>query len=215
MSRTLFFVLGCCLLFEPPFPPANGRGESVVPPRMGRDTVLVWHSRMPEEVPDMVVRIADFLPDRYFEWENSTTQGTVLIGRKAIVAGRGFVSSRLFEGGMDTTSKDATALWLSQPIYRQLKSVGKSKVRLDSIDAWMRVEGTDHFGVKVNGTTASLPVLRVKDDRGSERWFLDSEENPLLVRHLIRNYEQFLVSITNDRAGTLRWIKGRKLNPSR
>ena len=59
-----------------------------------------------------------------------------------------------------------------------------------------------------------LPVIRVSDDRGSERWFLDDADNPLLVKHLFRQYSQTLVSITTDRPNTLRWIKGRKLaNP--
>jgi hypothetical protein len=59
-----------------------------------------------------------------------------------------------------------------------------------------------------------LPVIKVNDDRGSERWFLDSEENPLLVKHAIRQFCQILASITTDRSNTLRWIKGKKLtNP--
>jgi hypothetical protein len=51
----------------------------------------------------------------------------------------------------------------------------------------------------------------VKDDRGNERWFLDSEENALLVKHAVRAYVQTLTSITTDKPNTLRWIKGKKL----
>jgi hypothetical protein len=40
---------------------------------------------------------------------------------------------------------------------------------------------------------------------------LNSEDNPLLMRHQIRNYDQKLTSITTDRPNTLRWIKGKKL----
>jgi hypothetical protein len=57
----------------------------------------------------------------------------------------------------------------------------------------------------------NLPVIKVKDDRGSERWFLDSEDNPLMLRHLIRKYDQTLASVTTDQPNTLRWIKGKKL----
>jgi len=56
----------------------------------------------------------------------------------------------------------------------------------------------------------------VSDGRGGERWFLDQEENPLLVKHTVRHYTEVLSSITTNRANTLRWIKGKKLqNPPR
>jgi hypothetical protein len=40
------------------------------------------------------------------------------------------------------------------------------------------------------------------------------EDNPLMVKHMVRKYTQALQSITTNRANTLRWIKGKKLaNP--
>ena len=57
----------------------------------------------------------------------------------------------------------------------------------------------------------NVPVLRVADDRGNERWILDDEKNPLVVKHLFRSYTMTLVSATTDRPNTLRWIKGVKL----
>ena len=62
----------------------------------------------------------------------------------------------------------------------------------------------------MNRSTRSLPVIKTKDERDTERWFLDMAENPLLVNLLVRNYQQKLASITTDRANTLRWIKDRK-----
>jgi hypothetical protein len=75
----------------------------------------------------------------------------------------------------------------------------------------MTVEGPDSLSVEVNRVPMALPVLKVKDDRGQERWFLDQPDNPLLVRHIFRTFTQTLKSVTTDKPNTLRWIKGRKL----
>jgi hypothetical protein len=72
-------------------------------------------------------------------------------------------------------------------------------------------KGNYRLPVEINKSMKDLPVIKVVDDRGSERWFLDSEENPLLLKHSIRQYVQTLTSITTDRSNTLRWIKGEKL----
>ncbi len=188
-------------------------GGQTLPP-FGRDTVLVWKMQFPEDSADFVVRIAEFLPGRFIEWENASTQGTIYMSNKAILGGRAFVNAGLFEAGMDTTGKDATTLWLSQQAFRDLKSKAKIKILLDSVDGWLTLDGNEHLTVDVNRTPMVLPVIKVKDTRGSERWFLDFDENPLLARHTIRRFSQTLISITTDRPNTLRWIKGKKLtNP--
>lgn len=180
-------------------------------PTLGRDTVLVWAVRNQEESTNFVVRIAHFLPGRYFEWENTVTQGTIKLSPRAVEDARVFLNSRLFEGGVDTTGKDATTLWLSRWAYRELKAKSKVKLAIDSIDGWMSLDGTDALTVEVNRVATTMQVLKVRDDRGQERWFLDQEENPLLARHVFRTFSQTLKSISTDRAGTLRWIKGKKL----
>jgi len=63
----------------------------------------------------------------------------------------------------------------------------------------------------VNKKSMKLPVIKVSDDRGSERWFLDQEDNPLMLSHRVRKFNQTLTSITTDQANMLRWIKGKKL----
>jgi len=65
--------------------------------------------------------------------------------------------------------------------------------------------------VEVNRSAMRLPVIKVADDRGAERWFLNQAENPLLLKLSVRGYTQALTSITTDRRNTLRWIKGKKL----
>jgi len=188
--------------------------EVPVLPALGKDTVLVWNMKIAEETHEFVVRIAQFVPDRFVEWENDTTQGTIFMTSKALNEGQAFVNASLFEGGVDTRGKDATTLWLSRQLFRGIKAKGRIKVMLDSVDGWLTLDGTDKITVSVNRSPIDLPVIKVKDERGSERWFLDYEENPLLARHTIRQYDQTLASITTDRPNTLRWIKGKKLtNP--
>ncbi len=184
--------------------------ESPLPP-FGRDTVMVWKIQNQDYNSEFVVRIAEFSPDRYLEWEDTKTQGTIFMPSRDIEAAKGFVSANLFESGMDSRGKNATTLWLSQRIYRELKDKKKTKCDLDGVSALLTYRGDDHLTVEVNGSPRELPVVKISDDRGSERWFLDQEENPLMVRHLIRSYDQTLTSITTDRPNTLRWIKGKKL----
>jgi hypothetical protein len=182
-------------------------------PPFGKDTVLVWKNANQEDLGNIVVRIAQFLPDRYIEWENAVTQGTVLMSAKAVQEGKLFLNSRLFEAGRDMKGDGATTLWLSTWTYAQLKAKPKVKLSVDSVDAWMYPEGVETLPVEVNRVTTDIPVLKVRDDRGSTRWFIDSAENPLLVKHVIRTFSQTLVSISTDRPNTLRWIKGKKVPP--
>ncbi len=191
----------------------GGPGERVLP-AFGRDTVLVWHMKFPDKTTEFVVRIAEFLPDRYVEWENESLQGTIFMTNKAVLSAKSFVNAKLFEGGVDTRGKDTTTLWLSQQIYRDIKAKRRIKLMLDSVEGWVRLEGQDTVTVDVNRSPLELPAIKISDDRGSERWFLDYEDNALLARHTIRQFEQSLVSITTDKPNSLRWIKGKKLeNP--
>lgn len=194
-----------------PSVPAMPRERDGGMPPFGQDTVLVWKSEVPGQTHEFVVRIATFLPDRYFEWENSSTQGTVFLTSKAVNLAKAFVGTRLFEAGADTKSKDATTLWLSARLFSELKAQGKVKATVDSIDCWMTLLGQGRMTIQVNHSPMDVSVLKVADDRGNERWILDDERNPLVVKHLFRAYTMTLVSATTDRSNTLRWIKGAKL----
>jgi hypothetical protein len=181
-------------------------------PEFGQDTVLVWKAyNQVREESTFVVRIAQFRPDRYFEWENSTTQGTIFLAAKAVMDARAFLNLRLFVSGVDTKSKDATTLWLSERAFRDLKSKGKVKLAIDSLDEWVILKEGGELSVEVNRVLRTLPVIKVSSERGTERWFLDSADNPLQVKLLVRQYEETLTSITTDRPNALRWIKGKKL----
>ena len=185
-------------------------------PAFGRDTVLVWKIQNMEYDSSFVVRIAQFLPDRFLEWEDAQTQGTIFMPNQSIVSARGFVNSSLFKSGGNAMGQNATTLWLSQKIYRDLKENKKAKCNLDGVAGTLKYNGDDQLVVAVNRSERTLPVIKVLDDRGSERWFLDQEDNPLMLSHRIRKFSQTLTSITTDKSNTLRWIKGKKLeNPPR
>jgi hypothetical protein len=90
----------------------------------------------------------------------------------------------------------------------------KTKCILDGVQGSLKYSGEAQVAIEVNRASMTLPIIKVLDDRGSERWFLDLEDNPLMVLHKLRNFTQTLSSITTDKANTLRWIKGKKLiNP--
>lgn len=199
LRTTLVIVLGATALL------------AAALPQLGRDTVLVWTIVNQEETSRFVVRIAEFRPSRYVEWENAVTQGTIVIPSKAVENARGFVNARLFEGGVDTKGKDATTLWLSRWAFRELASNGRVKLAIDSVTGVMTLDGRETMTIEVNRVPTEITVLRVHDDRGQERCFIDSDDNPLLARHTFRSFTQTLKSITTDRPNTLRWIKGRKL----
>jgi hypothetical protein len=180
-------------------------------PAFGKDTVLVWKLSNQEYNADFVVRIAEFSPDRFVEWEDEKSQGTILMPSRDLLSAKGYVNTNLFSSGVDTRGKDVTTLWISQRIFRDLKEKKKSKCNLDGVSGLMVYQGDGELQVEVNRSQMTLPIIKVADDRGGERWFLDQEENPLMLKHTVRNFTQVLTSITTNRANTLRWIKGRML----
>jgi hypothetical protein len=180
-------------------------------PEFGRDTVLVWKTVNQDYSATLVVRIAEFSPNRFLEWEDANTQGTIFMPSSDIEGAKGYVSSELFKSGIDARGKNVTTLWLSRRIFHDLKEKKRAKFELDGVATLLSYLGDDHLTVDVNRTTLELPVIKIADDRGSERWFLDDEANPLMLKHSLRQYTQTLTSITTDKHNTLRWIKGSKL----
>jgi len=205
--RILYAVL---TFFALPVIAAETWAESPLP-AFGQNTVLVWERKSQDYTSSFVARIAEFSPDRYLEWEDSGGQGTILMPSRDVLDAKGYYTADLFESGMDTRGKDATTLWLSRRIFRELKEKGKAKCSLDGVAGVLTYLGEDQIEVEVNRSSMSLPVIKVSDGRGGERWFLNQEENPLLLKHAVRHYTEILTSITTDRPNTLRWIKGKKL----
>lgn len=205
LINCVFISLGLCILFAL-LAPAAIKDENFFP-HFGRDTVLVWKIQISDFETRFIVRIAEFSPNRHFEWEDDKAQGTVFIPEKDVLAAKGYVNTSLFEAGVDTTSKNYTTLWLSRKIYKEFKEKKNVKFNLDGVRAKFLSLGEDQLIVEVNRAKIALPVIKISDDRGSERWFLDHEDNPLLVKHKIRTYTQTLTSITTDKPNSLRWIR--------
>lgn len=180
-------------------------------PEFGRDTVLAWETQSGYSTGSFVVRIAGFHPNLLLEWEDGISQGTVFIPSRDLSEGRGYVNRKLFLQGMDTRSDNETTLWLSRKIFRTLKEKREAKCYIDRTPGKMKYEGEEELVVKINGKPRALPVIKIRDDRGAVRWFLDREDNPLLIRYELRKFSQALKSVTTDRRDTLRWLKGRKL----
>ncbi|HSW39823.1 MAG TPA: hypothetical protein VLL97_10060 [Acidobacteriota bacterium] len=200
-------VIVVLLLF--PVMTASSGAENMM--TFGRDTVLVWNIRNAGFESHFVVRLASFSPDIYFEWENEKTQGKVFIPQQDVANAKDYITSRFFAGGREIRSRNATTIWLSRKIYADLKEKKRVRYNLDGVATTYTLIGEDTMAVEVNQSVKELPVLIVDDGRGGERWFLDCRENPLLMRHRLRNYDKILAGITTDRKDTLRWIKGRKL----
>ena len=180
-------------------------------PEFGRDTVLAWDTKSGDSTSSFVVRIAGFRPNLLLEWEDGISQGTVLMPSRDLSDARGFVNRKLFLQGMDTRSDNETTLWLSRKIFLALKENGEAKCYIDRTPGKMIYDGEEELVVKINGSAQALPVIRLKDDRRAVRWFLDREDNPLMIRYEVRQFSQTLKSVTTDRRDTLRWLKGRKL----
>lgn len=193
---------------------AGGPSEESAIPVFGRDTILVYKIQNLDYNANLVVRLAQFLPDRYLEWEDDVSQGTVFMPGRDLEAAKGFINSSLFKPGSDTRGAGATTLWMSKDIFRDLKSKGKTKCAINGVTGLFTLLGKDRLEVQVNRSALMLPVIKVMDDRMEERWFLDQQDNPLMLYHRYRQFSQTLESITTNRTNTLRWIRGRRLeNP--
>ena len=188
---------------------SSGHDEKL--PLFGKDTVLVWEIPLKDVTTDFVVRLARYSPDLLMEWEDNRSQGTVFIPSQEIMKAKGYVNTKLFKPGMDTQAENETTVWLSRQAFRDLKDNKEVKLKIDRVQGRMTYIGEGEFTVEVNGSSVVLPVIKVQDNRKAEMWFLDREDNPLLVQYRIRHYSKKLISITTDRKNTLRWLKGRKL----
>lgn len=180
-------------------------------PEFPLGTVLVWKSENRGHSFDFVIRMAQFRPNRYFEWENQTTQGTVLIRQSALEGARKYTSYRLFQAGADMESSDEVSYWLSRNLYNDLRTARKTSIFLDGIKTDFVLVGSGELVVQVNQEPQSLKVLEAKDSRGGRWWFLDDPENPLVVKRQVSTYQELLFSVSTGRTDSLRWIKGSKL----
>ena len=174
-------------------------------------TVLVWKGENRGYTSEFVIRIARFRPDLYFEWEAANTQGTVLVKREAVERARKYTSSRLLQAGADIETKNETCYWLSRDLFQELKDKGKTTFSLDGIKTELVQTGKSNHLLQVNQQSTAVELLEARDSRGGIWGFLDDEANPILVRRQVNTYQEELASVSTDRPGSLRWIKGNRL----
>ena len=189
----------------------GGGEEEFNLPEFGIGTVLVWKIEGPEYEKSFVARLASFRPDRFFEWENETGQGTVLMPGRVVADAKGYETSSLFAVGKDIKTRNETALWLSRRIFTELKEKKTARWNLNGVSSKLSLIGEGNVTVEVNRNITVLPIIRAADDRNAEWSFLNQLENPLMIRYEVRNYRQSLSSVTTGDSDSLRWIKGRKL----
>jgi hypothetical protein len=180
-------------------------------PAFSLGTVLVWKSENRGNEYDFVIRLAKHSPSRYFEWENQTTQGTVLLKKSAVENARKYSSYRLFQAGADLESADETCYWFSRGLFAELKSAGKGYFMLDAIKTHLEQQAVENISVLVNQEEKKLVTLKFRDNRGGEWWILDDVENPLVVKRRLNSWQEQLASVRTDRPNSLRWIKGARL----
>jgi hypothetical protein len=189
----------------------GGSAAEFTPPEFGPGTVLVWKIEGPEYERSFVARLASFLPDRFFEWENEAGQGTVFLPERAVAEAGGYETSSLFAVGKDKKTRNEMTLWLSRRVFTELKEKKTARWNLNGVASKLSFIEEGSIPVEINRNVVELPVIRAADDRRAEWNFLDQPENPLMIRYEVRNYRQTLASITTGAPDSLRWIKGRKL----
>lgn len=180
-------------------------------PEFRLGTVLVWHSENRGLKAQFVIRVAQFKPDRYFEWESNSTQGTVLLRESAVEHAKKYSNYRLFQAGAELESSEEMTFWLSRRTYEALKAKKKVGFYLDSIKTKLVLLGSAQRTIQVNRKPVTVQVLEAKDGRGGQWSFLDDGDNPLLVKYELRSYKQELSSVNTERTDSLRWIKGSRL----
>jgi len=185
--------------------------EAAGPVTIGEKTVLVYRNEVQKERHQFVLRIARFRPDIFLEWESRDHQGTVHIYRKAVAEAKMFTLSSLFEIGVDTEGKKVTTKWLSRKLFRRLLNDGEVELKLNRIEASLRVVGERALTVRLNRKPAELPGIEVEDSRNGRWLFLNDPENPLVMEYSTTHYREVLEAVSTDPKNKLRWI--RKLPP--
>ncbi len=180
---------------------------------LGSNSILIFENSNPAGSVQFVVRLARLGPDVVMEWESTKDQGTVHLHKGAVQAGRGFTLTQLFEVGVDSESDDEMTLFLSEAVYRDLTERRAAKIKLNNVAAKMELKGREDYSLLVDKEPLEVPALALRDSRGGEWLFLDSEATPLLLRYSSRHFTQRLTSVSTPERSSLRWI--RKLPPIR
>ncbi len=69
------------------------------------------------------------------------------------------------------------------------ESQQKGKCLINGTTGVFTYWGEDALAVEVNRVPQVLPVIKVMDDRKEERWFLDQEDNPLMLQPPVPQFQ--------------------------
>lgn len=200
-------------LYLLPFVPTLRSNPSLVVPgkpaelslKLDTGASIVWDTDARGHASEFIIRIAQFSPDRHFEWESRAQQGTIRIPAQVLKESRRITFTRLFDNGVDIERADFLTLWLSEKIHQELKHQHRSKVTLDSIQDEFVLLETLSYPLLVDKQPIAVPAIKVKDGRGAIWLFLDSVENPVMLEYQNRYYVQKIRFLTT-RGNILRWI---------
>lgn len=202
------------LLFFLPFIPLQQRdlsfGQPAAPSgssfKLDTGATLVWDSDARGRTSEFIVRIAEFEPDRHFEWESRAQQGTIRIPAQVLKESKKITFARLFDNGVDIERADFLTLWLSERIYQELKQAGRSKIIVDALQDEFVVMETVPYSLMLDRRPTAVSAIKVKDGRGATWLFLDSAENPVMLEYQTQYYVQKIRYMTT-KGNILRWIR--------
>lgn len=167
---------------------------------------VAWDNNAQGHTSEFIIRIAEFGPDRYFEWESRAQQGTIRIPAEILKESRKISFARLFDNGVEIEKADFLTLWLSEKIYDDLKRDRRSPILLDSIKDEFVLQETTPYTLLIDKRPTAVSALKVKDNRGASWLFLDSKDNPIMLEYQSKYYLQKIRSLTT-RGNILRWIR--------
>jgi riboflavin synthase len=171
------------------------------------ETVLIYGNVIADKEAPLIVRVARFKPDIFIEWESVSHQGTIHIFRNAVRDSRSFILESLFEAGVDVESPDATTVWLSERIYKDLSANGEAKIDLNRLPLKMKVTGKGVFTLEVDKESREVAALLVEDERRNQWVFQADPANPILLEFKTPRFRRYLKSVLTSSWPGLRWIK--------
>lgn len=174
--------------------------------RLYEKSILVYSSIIDGENRQFVIRIARFLPDRVFEWENTAFQGTVHLHRSAVETAEKLTYGKLFEAGVEYESSDTVTKWLSGKMYRALSEGSPVKYKLNNLEAEFVLDGREVYKLMLDGEEMEIPAIRIKDSRKGVWLFQDDPDNPLLLKYVTPYFREELTRVSNSQNNQLRWI---------
>jgi hypothetical protein len=173
--------------------------------RLDSGATIVWDTTAGDKTSEFIIRIAQYSPERHFEWESRAQQGTIRIPSHVLRDSKRITFARLFDNGVDIESADFLTLWLSRKIYDELKNSRRSRITMDSLkDEFVLLE-TIEYPLVVDKQTITAPAVKLKDERGATWIFLDSPENPIMLEYKNKYFLQKIRYMTT-RGNILRWI---------